>query len=177
LVPDTTEGDDRQRFLDRCFELLKHVTILSTAALLILAIYRETPFKERLLAFTLIPIGLCVVLSVFGMQAIAMGSRKPPPDQTAVSEKTQDAMVGWITTVTGAVFSASVIAFALVVLGVRFWTALWILLPLVALLIGALLFVRRRRKHQVSNAISVDDAVEVTVESRCLPWWRRIIGG
>jgi len=176
-VADTRGGDDRQRYLHRCFEFLKHTTTLSTAAaLLILAIYREAPFKERLLALTLSLIGLCVVLSVFGMQAIAMGSRKLLP-VPAVSEKTQDAMVGWITTVTGALFSASVIAFALVVLGVRFWPALWILLPLVALLIGALLFVRRRHKRQVSDAISVDDDVEVTLETRRRPWWRRMFSG
>ena len=50
-MPD--EGEDRQRYLDRCFEFLKHTTTLSTAAaLLILAIYREAPFEERLLAVT-----------------------------------------------------------------------------------------------------------------------------
>jgi len=93
-VPDTREDEDRQRFLDRCFESLKHVTTLSTAAaLLILAIYREQPFKERLLTVTLILMGLCVVLSVFGMLTIAMGSRELPPYQTAISAKTEDALV------------------------------------------------------------------------------------
>jgi hypothetical protein len=80
-VADLQERYDRQRFLDRCFELLKHVTTLSTAvALLILALYREEPFNVRILALTLILIGLCVVVSVFGMQMIALGSQKPQPN-------------------------------------------------------------------------------------------------
>ena len=52
-MPNTPGNDERQRFLDRCFECLKHAATLSTAAaLLILAIYREAPFVERLLAVT-----------------------------------------------------------------------------------------------------------------------------
>jgi len=149
LVPDTHEDYDRQRYLDRCFESLKHVTTLSTAAaLLILAIYREQPFKEGLLALTLILMGLCVVLSVFGMLTIALGSRELPPYQTAISEKTEDAMVWAITTGAGVVFSASVIAFALAILSAPFWPSLVVLLALLVLLIGALLYVRFRRKRQ-----------------------------
>jgi len=148
-VPD--EGDDRQRYLDRCFEFLKHVTTLSTAAaLLILAIYREQPFKGRLLALTLILIGLCVVISVFGMQIISLGSAKPPPNQTAWSDETQDAIIRYII-ITGAVFSASVTGFALTILDVPFRSGLSVLLALLALLIGALLFVRRRRKRPPSK--------------------------
>ena len=148
-MPDTREDEDRQRFLDRCFESLKHVTTLSTAAaLLILAIYREQPFNERLLTVTLVLMGLCVVLSVFGMLTIAMGSRELPPYQTAISAKTEDALVWSITTVAGVVFSASVIAFALAILAAPFWPSLVVLLALLVLLIGALLYVRFRRKRQ-----------------------------
>ena len=147
MVPD--EGDDRQRFLDRCFESLKHVTTLSTAAaLLILAIYSEQPFKERLLALTLILMGLCVVLSVFGMLTIALGTLELPPYQTAMSEEAQDAMIWWITTGAGVIFSASVIAFALAILSVPFWPSLGVLVALLLLLIGVLLVVRRRRKRR-----------------------------
>jgi predicted membrane protein len=178
LVPNTREGYDRQRYLDRCFEFLKHVTTLSTAAaLLILAIYREQPFKERLLALTLVLMGLCVVLSAYGMLIIATGSRKPSPNQITFSEETLDAMIWWITTTTGGVFSASVIAFALAILSIPFWYALLLLGAIAVLLTVSLLFVRRRRKRQVSDAISVEDDVEVTLESRRRSWWRRLIGG
>jgi hypothetical protein len=151
-VADTPEGGDRQRFLDRCFEFLKHTTTLSTAAaLLILAIYREAPFKERLLALTLILFGLCVAVSVFGMLLISLGSGKPRPNQTTWSDETQDAIIRGITTTTGSVFIGSVGAFALSFLAVPFWHGLWILLALMGLLVGALLFIRRRRKRQPSN--------------------------
>ena len=93
-MANTREGDDRQRYLVRCFEFLKHVATLSTAAaLLILAIYREESFKERLLALTLGLLGLCVVISAFGMQIIATGSREPPPNRRTFGEDTQDAMI------------------------------------------------------------------------------------
>jgi hypothetical protein len=118
LVPDTRD-DERQRFLDRCFEYLKHVTTLSTAAaLLILAIYREAPFKERLLALTLILLGLGVVVSVFGMLVISLGSLTPP-NQTAISDKTQDTTIGSITLAAAGIFIGSVSSLALVILDVE----------------------------------------------------------
>jgi hypothetical protein len=114
-VPDTRGGDEnRQGFLDRCFEFLKHVATLSTAAaLLILAIYRERPFQTRLLAVTLILIGLCVVISLFSMQLIAMGSRSPFWGESHSSEETHDSVIGWLTVTSGNLFTASVVTFAL----------------------------------------------------------------
>jgi hypothetical protein len=45
-VPETEVTDKRKEFRDRSFELQKHTSTLSTAAaLLILAVYRERPFK------------------------------------------------------------------------------------------------------------------------------------
>ena len=154
-----TRGDERQRFLDRCFEALKHVTTLSTAAaLLILAIYREAPFREHLLALPLILMGLCVVLSVFGMLTISLGSHTPP-NQPALSDTTEDAIVRWTTIVAGGVFMASVITFGLAILAVPFWYQLGTSLALLVLLVGAILFVRRRRR--VSDAVGVEDNVDV----------------
>jgi hypothetical protein len=161
-VPD--EGDDRQRFLDRCFEFLKHVTTLSTAAaLLILAIYRETPFKEGLLALTLILLGLGVVVSVLGMLVISLGSLTPP-NQTAFSDKTQDTIIRSITNAAGGIFIGSVSGLAFVILDVPFRYAIGIMLALLVLLTGALLFVRRIRRRQVS-AVSTS-SVEITKELR-----------
>jgi hypothetical protein len=146
----------RQRFLDRCFEFLKHTATLSTAALLILAIYREAPFKERLLAVTLILLGICVVFSVFGMLGIAVGYGTPPLDPIRLSEEAQDALTMLITANSGVTLTGSIIAFALVIFEVPYGRVLaWILLAAYALmvLIGALLFVRRRRKRQSSSTI------------------------
>jgi hypothetical protein len=123
-------------------------SLSTAAALLILAIYRETPFKERLLALTLIRMGLCVVVSVFGMLLIAIGSRKPPRTQTTLSEEAEDAIARWITVTAGIVFMGSVIAFALSILAVPFRPALWILLTLLGLLIGLRLFVGWRRRRR-----------------------------
>jgi hypothetical protein len=145
-VPDT---EDRQQLWDRCLESLKHITTLSTAAaLLILAIYREEPFKERLLTLTLILLGSCVVISVFGMVNISVSSGRQPPYITLFREETEDALIRWLTIGAGVVFMASVIAFALAVLSVPFWPQVGILLALLVLLVGTLLYVRRRRKRQ-----------------------------
>jgi len=147
-VPDTRD-EDRQQLWDRCFESLKHITTLSTAAaLLILAIYREEPFKERLLALTLILLGICVVISVFGMVVISVSSGKQPPYIILPSEETEDTTIRWMTIGAGCVFMASVAAFALAVLAVPFWPQLWILVAMAVLLVVALLFVRWRRKRQ-----------------------------
>jgi hypothetical protein len=57
-----------QEFRDRCFEVQKHVATLSTAAsLVILAVYRERPFEDFLLAITLLLLAISVVLAVEGM--------------------------------------------------------------------------------------------------------------
>jgi hypothetical protein len=145
-VPDT---DDRQQLWDRCLESLKHITTLSTAAALsILAIYREEPFKERLLALTLILLGSCVVISVFGMVLISVSSGRQPPYITLLSEETEDAVIRWLTISAGCVLMASVVAFTLAVLSVPFWPQVGILLALFVLLVGTLLFVRRRHKRQ-----------------------------
>src|SRR5215208_4380891 len=62
------ESVELQEFRDRCFEVQKHVATLSTAAsLLILAVYRERPFEELLLAVTLVLMALSVVIVVHGM--------------------------------------------------------------------------------------------------------------
>jgi len=160
-VANTREGDDRQRYLDRCFEFLKHVATLSTAAaLLILAIYREESFKERLLALTLGLLGLCVVISAFGMQIIATGSREPPPNRRTFGEDTQDAMILLITSTTRAVFSAAVIAFALAILSIPFWYATLLLGAIAVLLTVLLLFVRWRRKRQSSTNESPEEGGE-----------------
>jgi hypothetical protein len=143
-VPDAGGGDDRQQFLDRSFEFLKHVTTLGTAAaLLILAIYREAPFQRFLLAVTLILLGLCVVISVYGMQLIALSSLKPPPSQTIMSEERQDAIVRRLTATSGTLFIAAVIGFALTVLYVPIWPAVAVLL---ALILGLPLSTMRRRR-------------------------------
>jgi hypothetical protein len=153
-VPDHRANDERQRFLDRCFEFLKQTATLSTAAaLLILAIYREAPFEERLLAITLFLLGVCVVNSVFGMLGIAVGSGKHTLDPIRLSEETQDGLTRFITTNSAVTLTGSIIAFALAILEVPFGRGLaWILLAayalLVLLLTGAFLFVRRRRKRQ-----------------------------
>jgi hypothetical protein len=156
-VPSTQGDDDRQRFYDRCFEFLKHITTLSTAsALIILAIYREAPFRERLLAVTFLLLGICLVNSVFGMLGIAVGSGKHAIDPIHLSEETLDGLTRFITTNSGVTFTGSIIAFALVILEVPFGRTLaWILLAayalLVLLLTGAFLYGRRRGERQPST--------------------------
>lgn len=148
-MADTNERYDRQRYIERCFEVLKHVTTLSTAAaLLILAIYREEPFKTRLLVLTLILIGACVVLSVFGMLVIAMSSSKPPPYDIAMSEGVEDTMIRLITIFAAGTFMAAVISFSLIVLAIPFWPAIGLLLALTGLLAGGLTIARRWRKRR-----------------------------
>ena len=151
-MPDTRGDDERQRFFDRCFEFLKHITTLSTAAaLLILAIHREEPFQTLLLAVTLILIGLCVVQSVYSMQLIALDSRSESSGwlrSRLFSEQTQDEITALLTVLSGALFSASVVAFALLLLEVPFWPSIAILGTLVLLLTVLLLLHRRRYKRR-----------------------------
>lgn len=124
---------------------------------LILAIYREQPFRTLFLAETLTLIGLCVVISVYTMHMIALGFRKPPPDQVALSEETQDTMIMWLTTTSGILFTGSVIAFALLLFDVPFWPSTLVLLALVALLMGLLLWVRRTNKRRSRNIVRKED--------------------
>jgi len=154
-VPDPRQNDERQRFLDRCFEFLKQTATISTAAaLLILAIYRESPFKERLLAVTLVLLGICIVNSVFGMLGIAVGSGKHTLDPIRfLSEETRDALIRFITTNSGVTLTGSIIAFGLVILEVPFGRQLARALLLAYALLVLLLTVAflRRKRHQPST--------------------------
>jgi membrane protein implicated in regulation of membrane protease activity len=88
---------------------------------------------------------------------IALGFRKPPPDQVALSEETQDTMIMWLTTTSGILFTGSVIAFALLLFDVPFWPSTLVLLALVALLMGLLLWVRRTNKRRSRNIVRKED--------------------
>jgi membrane protein implicated in regulation of membrane protease activity len=94
------------------------------------------------------------------MQIIATGSREPPPNRRTFGEDTQDAMILLITSTTGAVFSAAVIAFALAILSIPFWYATLLLGAIAVLLTVLLLFVRWRRKRQSSTNESPEEGGE-----------------
>jgi len=82
------------------------------------------------------------------MLLVSLGSRKPPRNQTPISDEGQDALIWWLTLNAGAVLIASVITFALAVIAIPFWRGLFILLAQLVLLVGTILFVRWRRKRQ-----------------------------
>jgi hypothetical protein len=59
-----------EEFVKLTFELCKQLTTLSTAgALIVLAVYRELTFGEKLLAATLVLFGLTVIVSLMIMAA------------------------------------------------------------------------------------------------------------
>ena len=142
--------DERQRFLDRCFEFLKHMTTLSTAALLILAIYRAEPFQAILLAITLILLALCVVISIYAMQVIALESREPRLGVPRMTNETHDAIVEQLTYLSGTLFTGAVVSFALLLFEVQFWRSLAVLGTLLLILVVVALLQRRRHKRRSS---------------------------
>jgi hypothetical protein len=65
-------------------------------------------------------------------------------------------VIGWITTTAGVLFSGSVVAFALVVIAVPSWPAFGIISAVIVLLVGLLLFVRRRHKRRSGTDKSLE---------------------
>jgi hypothetical protein len=136
LTPDTGQQEQRKEFYDRCFEFHKHIATLSTAAaVLILAIYGEQPFRVSLLAFALGGLALCVVLSVYGMLSIAVGGsaiRSPfikAPNPMALLPE-----IWWLTELTAVLFMASVIGLALQLFDIPVWQGIAVIVPLLAII-------------------------------------------
>ena len=125
-----------QEFRDRCFEVQKHVATLSTAAaLLILAVFRERPFEERLLADTLLLLALSAVIAVHGMTFQAKEVRGPE-----ASILRYDRHISWTTENASLLLIMAVGTFALFLFNVPFWLALgvlggWLVVTTVILLI------------------------------------------
>ena len=109
-------------FRERCFEVQKHVATLSTAAsLVILAVYRERPFEERLLAFTLILLGLSAVIAVYGMTFQADKARyRADSARTQTSHTGYDFRISLTTTLSSNCLIYSVVALAFYLLHIPF---------------------------------------------------------
>jgi hypothetical protein len=114
-----------QEFRDRCFEVQKHVATLSTAAaLLILAVYRERPFEEALLAVTLVLLAMSVVIAVHGMHVQARDTRDPRESFTMLS---YDEHINWTTSGASNLLIGAVVALAFFLFHIPLWIALGVL--------------------------------------------------
>ena len=187
LVPESRQDKERREFLDRSFEFFKHMATLGTAAgLLILAIYREQEeFPPVMLALILLTLGLCVVVSVYGMQQIAVETRRPVRYNPDPSGETHDTLTAWLAIAAGDFFMAAVVGFALHFLTPRPWPVLPQFLALVVVLVLLLIYQARNtrgtrstprpkdERRQNRPQAEVEDAQEAS-ERRS--WWREFFG-
>jgi hypothetical protein len=113
----TEERQESKEFLDRCFEFLKHMSTLGTAAaLLLLAIFRERPFEFFLLTAAVSLLGLCVVLSVWGMLLISV-SFFAQHEHDARTRETAWSVTWW----SGLLFVMAGVLLAIYLTGGRLW--------------------------------------------------------
>jgi hypothetical protein len=121
-------------FRDRCFEAQKHIATLSTAAsLLILAVYRERPFEESLLAVTLVLLALSAVIAVHGITFQAADVH------AQASFLGYDKHIYWTTTIASNFLIMAVVTLALFLFHVPFWFALGVLGVVVVVYVALLL--------------------------------------
>jgi len=119
-VVDPEERDKREDFLDRSFELLKHISTICTAAsLLILAVFRERPFEEAFLGVTLAILALAALSCLYGMFSIA--TRVHPVFGRETNPRTFDLYVHLIAANALSMLSASGVVFALYLADVPSW--------------------------------------------------------
>jgi L-asparagine transporter-like permease len=143
-VAEEEERNRRQKFLDRSFEVQKHISTLSTAAsLLILAVYRERPFEGDLLALTLMLLAVTAMIAVHGMAVTALEERRPRPYRSPDPDSF-DRRVFRLTSLASSLLIASVVAFALFLFDVPLWLAVGVLVVVIV----PLVLIRRKQQRR-----------------------------
>jgi hypothetical protein len=145
LVADKAERDGRKEFLDRSFELHKHIsTICIAASLLILAVFRERPFDEGIVAVTLVILVLDALSCLYGMVYIA--TEVHPYHGRKGNPRSFDRFVYVLNVNAVSMIAASGVVFALYLADVSAWIVFGVLGVLFVALVALSLILWKKRR-------------------------------